>query len=80
MWFNWERTTIYTSLWGALVYKNNWFRRGRKANLHRTQVASIEFLKLFSTYILYFLYVILEWKESIIVPIHKKGDRMNCNN
>ena len=21
-----------------------------------------------------------EWKESIIVPIHKKGDRMNCNN
>ena len=21
-----------------------------------------------------------EWKESIIVPIHKKGDRMDCNN
>ena len=22
----------------------------------------------------------LEWKEPIIVPIHKKGDRMVCNN
>ena len=21
-----------------------------------------------------------EWKESNIVPIHKKGDRMDCNN
>ena len=21
-----------------------------------------------------------EWKESIIVPIHKKDDRMDCNN
>ena len=21
-----------------------------------------------------------EWKESIIVPIHKKGDRVDCNN
>ena len=21
-----------------------------------------------------------EWKESIIVPTHKKGDRMDCNN
>ena len=21
-----------------------------------------------------------EWKESIIVPIHKKGDKTNCNN
>jgi hypothetical protein len=21
-----------------------------------------------------------EWKESIIVPFHKKGDRMDCNN
>ena len=21
-----------------------------------------------------------EWKESIIVPIHKKADRMDCNN
>ena len=21
-----------------------------------------------------------EWKESIFVPIHKKGDRMDCNN
>ena len=21
-----------------------------------------------------------EWKESIIVPIHKKGDRLDCNN
>ena len=22
----------------------------------------------------------MKWKESIIVPIHNKGDRMDCNN
>jgi hypothetical protein len=49
--------------------------------IHKTVYRSSRFINLLLLFGIWSLEELPEdWKESVIVPIHKKGDKTDCNN